>query len=132
MAVDITMVTLVSRGQIVLSTDYFNLWEPIAEEILDGDDPGLSEAMYDYCHALLICHLYTTGDTSAAMVSERIGDYSYTRSESNMTPYLIEYWRVIGRFGAVIPTVGVTPTDSTMDELKFDPSDIPSYGGVDS
>ena len=68
-------------------TDFeqYKIW---AGRELDRVDPGFDTDTYDYCHALLICHFYDISPSEKASIqykSEKIGDYSYTRSEGGTT-----------------------------------------------
>lgn len=61
----------------------FTQYEAWAALELAKIDPGVDSVTYDQLHALMICHIYESSRGSGAstqLKSEKIGDYSYTRS----------------------------------------------------
>lgn len=108
-------------------------YSAIALARLDNDDPGLSPALYDWCQALMICHLRATGDPATGLKGYSSGDYSETR-DPGQTTWLIQYRQIIDDYqgGGPPEADDVTRADASMDDLKFDQADIPSYytGGL--
>jgi hypothetical protein len=109
----------------------FNYLSAVAKETLDAEDPGLTSALYDHAHALLICHLYDAQNLGkGAYTSERIGDYGYSKA-AGTSPYYEQYRRIIDN--AIIASVPaasaeVERTDHKMNVLKLDANPIPEYG----
>ena len=127
MTVTETMITQVSP--FVVDTDFsaidyaqYKTWAALE---LDQLDPGLDAVVYDYCHALLICHFYeSSGGSGAQYKSERIGDYSYTRADAGdaaSTAYYNRFKQIIAQWNTEQPTAGVEreDADKTYPKKKF-------------
>lgn len=114
------------------STALFNVLSPIAKAKLDVEDPGLPTALYDYCHALLIAHLYTVKRGGNNVKSKAFGNASVTKA-TEMTDQMAEYVSIIESYRlakgrtAITAGEGVVRNDSDMTEMHLDGSDIPSY-----
>lgn len=105
-------------------TDY----NAIAKAILDHDDPGLSVALYDWCHAKMICHLYETGDPTTSLKSFTTGDFSGSR-DVGTTVFLTDYQQIIGSFQSdtTYTETAVRRSDAVMPEMQFDQAEVPTY-----
>jgi hypothetical protein len=129
------MIALVSPFTVGGTTGFtrakFNYLSAVAKEQLDAEDPGLSSALYDHAHALLISHLYETGNLGkGAYTSERIGDYGYSKAAGD-SPYYSQYRRILDSANAQGMTAGnaqVERTDHKMSAFKLDNTNIPEYG----
>jgi hypothetical protein len=74
--------------------DRFSLYLSIAKEQLDREASRLSPELYDYAHALLICHYYVVGRGGAGIKSQTLGGLSFTRA-SDVDEYLAEYRSIL-------------------------------------
>lgn len=89
MVVTTAMIPLVSPFTVGPTGDFsqtaFDQYKVWAELELKQLDPGLDGDTFDYCHALLICHIYDISPQSKKgdFKSEKIGDYSYTKADLN-------------------------------------------------
>lgn len=112
------------------TTAKFNHLSAVAKNILDGEDPGLSSTLYDHAHALLICHLYESGNLGqGALTSERIGDYGYSK-EAGETSFLIRYRGILAKASAGQSAEDLEEqerTDHAMSAMQLDQSTIPKY-----
>lgn len=112
-------------------------YQSVTQAILDNDTPGLSSTLYDWCHALLICHFRSSSIPEVGLKGHSSGDYSEQR-EPGVTTWLIQYQQIIQRFNITAASVAGSATeravrsDEVMDDFKLDQSDMPSfYSGVD-
>lgn len=129
------MMPIVSPYTVSNTTDFtetaFGIYSAVAKSELDLDDPGLPSDMYDYCHALLISHLYTIHLGTTEMKAESVGggDYSYQRFEGGETGYLLKYRDVIQKWNAVGVSAesAATRSDADMGMLGIDQADIVTY-----
>ena len=103
--------------------DQYKIWAGLE---LKQADPGLDGSTYDYCHALLICHIYDISPQSkkTGFKSEKIGDYSYTKADANdsdTSSYYKRYQQIIGQWGTEQATEGVErdDADTTYPKKKF-------------
>lgn len=129
MTVSAAMVSMVDRGFILTESDatYLQL-KAWAKEQLDLENPGLSTATYDRCHALLIAHMYEIGDPTAGYKSYSTAEFSASQ-EPGQTIWILEYKQIIEAFISV-DTSGessVTRADADMPEFHLDQSSVPSY-----
>lgn len=114
----------------VVDTDFttadFNQYKTWAALELDQSDPGLDTATYDYCHALLICHIYDISPQSKKneYKSEKIGDYSFTRAKTGdvaSSAYYNRFLQILAQFNTEQATAGVERDDAgdTYPKAKF-------------
>ena len=108
------------------STDDFNVYKTWAGLELDRLDPGVDAETYDQCHALLICHIYDISPQSkkTGFKSEKIGDYSYTRADTNdvaSSSYYIRFQQILALWATEQATTGVErdDTDTTYPKAEF-------------
>ncbi len=110
-----------------LTPALYDYLSTVAQQTLDADDPGLSSALYDHCHALLICHLYEAREGNLEKVSETIADYRYQKG-AGTTTYLIEYQKIIAANRRVpVPSSGVRRGDVVMPGLQLDANPLPEH-----
>ena len=129
MTVSADMVSYVSKGQITLTAGQLTYLKGIAKDILDSDNPGISAAMYDHCHALLICHLWIAGDPGMGNTSETLGGYSRSGTPA-MTTYLLQYQDIIRkktRKTVTIPSDGTDVKRADAGGFKIDQSAALSF-----
>lgn len=93
--------------------DQYKIWAGLE---LKQADPGLDGSIYDYCHALLICHIYDISPQSkkTGFESEKIGDYSYKEqdaSDSETSSYYKRYQQILRQWMIGQPTAGVERED---------------------
>lgn len=110
----------------------FSTLAAVALAKLDQDDPGLSAALYDYAHALLIIHLFEVKKGSGGgIISEKLGDYQYTRVANGKTTYLAEYDNLIASATAKVArtaaTAGEDRSDKAMADFELDGAGVPSF-----
>lgn len=113
------------------STTLFTLYSAIAKVKLDAEAPtGMATAVYDYCHALLIVHLYEVKRGATNVKSKSFGNASVTKGDDRSN-YLVEYEGILASYrqaaGRAALTGGVTRNDSDMSDLRLDAGDIPDY-----
>ena len=118
MTVTADMIPMVSLYKVVSAGPFtpalFSLYSSVAKQRLDVMNPGLDGSTYDYCHALLICHLYAgLKDDGLDLKSETIGNYSYTKStEAGESTFLIRCREIITEFqGGDIPNEAIDLRD---------------------
>ena len=110
----------------------FLYWRATAQEILDRDNPGLSDRLYDHCHALMIAHQWFARDATLGMRSYSTGDFSGSQ-EPGVTIYLIEYQQILKDFqpqDQEESQMDTTRSDAVMDDFKLDQLDNPKYFSV--
>jgi hypothetical protein len=139
MTVSATTIALVSPFTAGASGDFSDAdltsYTTIAALRLEGLYPGLSSSMsaslYDYCHALMICHLYKASRGNVEKKSEAYGDVSWSK-EPGATSYLVtlretvEEWKT-GQAASDIVIEGVERADHDMPDLKMCQADLPEY-----
>jgi hypothetical protein len=138
-ATDIALVSEYSVSDIAgskFTTAVFNYLSEAAKDILDSEDPGLSARQYDLAHANLICHFFEFNKTKrGGMTSEKIGEWSISRSIVGGTTYYQTYRSILDRCleanaaeAVASPDMvdGVTRSDAE-DRFKMDPSDVIDY-----
>ncbi|TRZ79565.1 hypothetical protein D4R86_05725 [bacterium] len=116
------------------ATTAYTDYNAIAKVRLDNDDPGLTTAIYDWCHALLICHIYAAGDPTSGLKSFTTGDFSGTQIVGR-TIWMIEYLQIIGEFtdessDEKTDENSVGRCDAEMADFKFDQGTIPRYFSI--
>ena len=130
MVVTTNMVALVSPFTVGPTGDFtqsaFDQYKTWAELELKRADPGLDTATYDYCHALLICHIFDISPQSkkTGFKSEKIGDYSYTKADemdSGSSSYYRRFQQLLGLWATeqVIAGVEREDADKTFPKKKF-------------
>jgi hypothetical protein len=97
-----------------LAFDQYKIW---AEAELKRLDPGVDGETFDYCHALLICHIFDISPQSkkGEFKSEKIGDYSYTKAdlnESGSSTYYKRVQQLIKQWATEQATAGVEREDA--------------------
>jgi len=106
-----------------------------ADDILQGDDPGLNEVSYDHCLALMVLHLHEMKLGNTGMVSENLGGYSYNRGTPNMTGWLVQYNDIISKawiwYGTSPEELDGKRADRTMNNMKLDQAEPDYYDGED-
>ena len=112
------------------STALFTLYSSIAKVKLDAEAPGLPTAVYDYCHALLIVHLYEVKRGATNVKSKSFGNASVTKGDDRSN-YLAEYEGIIIAYrkaaGVAVLTGGVVRADAVMTEMHLDEGEISNY-----
>ena len=134
MAVTSSMIAHVSPytvGDLLpFSTTLYTLYSAIAKVKLDAEAPSLPQAVYDYCHALLIVHLYEVKRGATNVKSKSFGNASLTKGDDRSN-YLAEYEGVIAAYrkaaGMAALTGGVVRSDATMTKLHLDNGEISNY-----
>jgi len=130
----------ISRGRITagttgtISTTEFTYFAGVAKAMyLDADDPGLPATVYDYCHGLLVLHLYEVIGGHTGFTSENQNGYSYSHP-AGTTGWLTEYQRVIDTWNkatarSTMPTtqLDVTRADAVMSAFKLDQAEVPTF-----
>jgi hypothetical protein len=132
MAVTAAMIAEVSPYSVDDETAFskatFARLSAVAKVLLDRDNPGLTADLYDYAHALMICHLYDTGKTGGgALKSESIGSYSYSK-DAGASAYLLQYRSIMASYSASQTIEGQERSDADMGEMHLDQSEVPEYG----
>ena len=122
MAVDSSLIQAANR--VLTSTQAsaaLTSYTAVAKARLDKDDPSLSPTLYDWCHALMICHLYAAGDPATGRKSFTEGDFSASQDPGE-TIWLIEYRQIIEDFQPQeAAEVGeVQRCDAVMSDFKLD------------
>lgn len=112
-------------------------YQVVAKALLDNDSPGMSSTLYDWCHALLICHLLHSSNPEVGLKGHTSGDYSEQR-EPGVTTWLIQYQQIISTFRRTAVSSSSSTlekalrADSVMGDFKLDQGDLPEfYTGVD-
>jgi len=134
MAVTSAMVGMVTKGAYNPgdSDATFVQIKTWAQKQLNKDNPGFDTDTYDRCHALLIAHMYFTGDPAFGMRSFSSGDFSGSLNPGE-TIWLLQYYQAIKMFQTSLSTKDdVTRSDAVMDDMKFDQNDVPSYFSEDT
>jgi hypothetical protein len=136
MTVDATMISRVSPFTVSptgdMTADDLAYYASVAKLQLDDEDPGLDSTMYDYCHALLICHLFFSSKGNLDLKSENIGGkHSYSK-DTGVTSWSIQYNQIIkDKRKALIKSNRSTDVtercDVHMPELQLDQSRVPTY-----
>ena len=137
MTVSATTIALVSPFTVGAIGDFTDadlaLYKTIAAARLEGMYPGLSTTMssslYDYCHALMICHLYKASRGNVEKKSESYGDVGWSK-DPGATSYLVtlretvEEWKT-GQAAAETVNEGVERADHDVPDLKMCQADLP-------
>jgi hypothetical protein len=140
MVVTAEMVSQVSEYVVddgkIFTGKLFDYYKGIGEAILGADDPEdrLNEALYDYCHALLIAHLYAVKKGQTGYQSTSAQGYSVTRKLGE-TAYSIEYKNILQKFAGIHSSVidkeswkeWTTRADANMPDFNLDQAEIPSF-----
>jgi len=134
MTVSTAMIALVSPYTVGASGDFteadFTSYKTIGTAILSKDAPtDLDSDVYDYCHALLICHLFESSKGNVGMESEKIGDYSYKKGNPDETTFWTLYKAMINQFTDYAGEDSgdydaVTRADTEMGDLDLDQNDV--------
>jgi hypothetical protein len=135
MTVTTTLVAAVSRGLIVVSdsgaftTEYYNLIKPDAKSLLDQNvgSGNLPTNIYDRCWALMICHLWITGDPAFGFSSYSAGDYSQSLKEPGDSVYSLQVKAAIAQWnqqGTPQAQSGVRRADCDMGLMQTDPQQV--------
>lgn len=137
MTVDSTFIPRISPFSVGDSADMteadFTFYKNTAKVLyLDIDNPGMDTVTYDYCHALLICHLFASKPGNLEAKSYSVGKKYSISKDKGETSWLVQYHETIARFkthivNASLPTDGFVRTDSTMTDLELDRIDIPTF-----
>jgi hypothetical protein len=127
MTVDATLVNAANRGMTtVQAASALSSFQTIAAAILDKDNPGLTTALYDWCHALMICHLWAGGDEKSGYKSFSTGDFSASQNPGE-TIWSLQYRQIIADFQEydVATATDVRRSDSVIEDFKLDQSTDP-------
>lgn len=132
MTVSTTMISQVSPYSVSdsgeFTTTLFNFYSPVAKKMLDLMCPTLASEIYDYCHALLICHLYEAKGGDIDKMSMSIaGDFSFTRNLGD-TAYLVQCRATIALFQD--GSTGITTLKPTESAGRADASET-GIAGLD-
>lgn len=133
-------ISTISRGRITvgatgtISTADFTYLSGVAKSMyLDVEDPGLPTTVYDYCHGLLVLHLYEVSGGHTGFTSENQNGYSYSQ-KAGVTGWYLEYRRVVDTWNSSqsrgqIPTaqLDITRADAVMSAFKLDQAEVPSF-----
>lgn len=132
MTVSISAVNIASRGAYAPKSEsdptYVYL-KAVAQARLDNEAPtGLSTALYDHCHALLITHMSLADDTAG------YNSFSTSEFSASQTPgqsiFLIEYKQIISDYSETIDysaEADCTRADAVMSEFHLDQADVPTF-----
>ncbi len=137
MTVSATTIALVSPFTVSATGDFTDTdltsYTAIAAKRLEGMYPGLSSSMdstlYDYCHALMICHLYKASRGNLEKKSETRGDVGWTK-DPGATSYMVtlretvEEWKT-GQVESGTVNEGVERSDHDVPDLKMCQADLP-------
>jgi hypothetical protein len=81
------------------ATAALSTYSAVAQARLNNDDPGLSTTLYDWCHALMVCHLLAASAPEAGLRGHTSGDYSEQRTPGTTT-WSLQYRETIARYAA--------------------------------
>lgn len=140
MTVSADTIALVSPYTVGASGDFtadnLTSYAAIAVLRLESMYPGLAASMnatlYDYCEALMVCHLYKASLGNVEKKSESYGgDASWTKDAGD-TSYLVTLRETVAEWQkgqAASETVdeGVERADHDMPDLKMSQADVPDY-----
>lgn len=129
MTVSATMIAQISEYTVGDSGTFtetdFTYYKTVAGKILDTDDPGLETELYDYCHALLICHLYYQSKNESEYSEKKVGPVTIKRNIST-NRFKRQYDEIIGSFAETVDyssEANVTRNDANVTAFKFDQND---------
>lgn len=126
----------VGVGKDMTSAD-FTFYSTIAvSKYLSIDDPGLDSDTYDYCHALLICHLFASKSGNLELKSQSLGGQISITKDKGETSWLVDYKETITRFKKKActqnrATDGCVRNDATMPPLELDRTTIPTFSDLE-
>ena len=139
MTVSATTIALVSPFTVGAAGDFTNAdltaYTAIATARLESMYPGLASSMnaslYDYCMALMICHLYKASRGNVEKKSESYGDVSWSK-DPGATSYLVTLRETVaewqaGQVASETVNEGVERADHDMPDLKMSQNDVPEY-----
>jgi hypothetical protein len=101
----------------------------LAEKRIAREKPsGLDSDAEDYLTALLVCDLIEKKLGKSGLVSESIGDYSYSKSRGDKSSYLMEYESELLQYSIEQPSTGIkradAPDRTAMKNYKLDQNNI--------
>jgi len=105
------------------TTAMYTYLSAVAKARLDQENPGLSETLYDHCHALLICHLFVARRGELDKSSVSVDGYSYARSKTGSTTYLEEYLKILSEFAEKASITLLSSSDSVRNDAGMMPLD---------
>lgn len=136
MTVSTTMVAQVSPYTVGDSGSFtetdFTFYKTAAAAILTADGittSTIDSNLYDYCHALLICHLFESSAGRLEFKSESIGKWSGTKDSGN-TSFWVQYKQIAATIqespgeDSEDDYDAVTRADAEMDDLDMDQNDV--------
>jgi hypothetical protein len=129
MTVDSSLVNAANRGMTAAqATTALSAYGTIAKALVDKDNPSLSTTLYEWCQALMICHLWAGGDEKAGLKSYSTGDFSASQ-DPGQTTWSIQYRQIIENFQVsdVAEAKDVSRSDAVMPDFKLDQSTDPVF-----
>jgi hypothetical protein len=129
MTVDSSLVNAANRGMTAAqATTALSAYGTIAKALVDKDNPGLGTTLYEWCQALMICHLWAGGDEKAGLKSYSTGDFSASQ-DPGQTTWSIQYRQIIENFQVsdVAEAKDVSRCDAVMPDFKLDQSTDPVF-----
>lgn len=120
-----------SSGNNEMGSTTFGVYKTIAGTMLDKMDPGLDTSTYDYCHALLIVHLYESSLGRNSLTSHSAGDEAWTKDGTPMTSYYLTARQICEHSapsGALAQFAAGTRCDATpLPEFRLDAAESKRY-----
>jgi len=112
----------------------FDYLSPVAKSMLDMENPGLPDIVYDHCHALLIAHLYAVKKGQTGYIQTSADGYSVRRKEGE-TSYLIEYRKILQTYSGSHSSSSddsdlqesVIRADAVMKDFQLDQAEMPIF-----
>jgi hypothetical protein len=130
MTVDATDVANADRSLTAAqATAAITAYSTVAQARLDNDNPGLATAVYDHCHALMICHMRAAADPATGLRKVKTDGFEAERETPGTTAFLLEYRKIIEEFQGeeAGEAEDVTRCDASMPDFKLDQGDIPGF-----
>ena len=135
MTISQPLIAAVSAGQIVVNdsgpftTAIYDLIVPDAKSLLDQEEVKgiLPSNIYDRCHALLVCHLWTIGNPTFGLSSYHSGDFSQSIKDPGQSVYWMQFQYIIQKWNQQnTPQAedSVARADCDMGLGKLDPNSI--------
>lgn len=122
--------TVSDSGASGLTTAMFNYYFAKAQETLDNDLANISGTetipteTYDYCHGLLIAHLYTVKKGQTGFQSVNAQGTSFTRSPGEST-YSLQYKDELKKWSETVSAREIALTPSIQTDVKRCDAEMP-------
>jgi len=121
-------------------TALYQYYVPIAAARLVSEGLETTSPLYDHCHALMICHLFTVKGGETDLLSFDSGGLSWSKSvtimEQGNTPYILEIRQIIAGLqegagdeimGSSVSVSDVQRADADVGNLKLDRTTGPVF-----